>query len=70
MCFCLRKPDEDVDTTLLFSHSVAQGIDNGPDPLNGLLYYNDYERKRMTRCVEVLLTAPHLALGTSGIVKP
>ncbi|GFW66235.1 evolutionarily conserved signaling intermediate in Toll pathway, mitochondrial [Trichonephila clavipes] len=26
MCFCLRKPDEDVDTTLLFSHSVAQGI--------------------------------------------
>ncbi|GFS96959.1 transposon Ty3-I Gag-Pol polyprotein [Trichonephila clavipes] len=26
MCFCLRKPDEDVDKTLLFSHSVAQGI--------------------------------------------
>ncbi|GFT59253.1 integrase_H2C2 domain-containing protein [Trichonephila clavipes] len=26
MCFCLRKPDEDVDTTLLFSHSVAQGV--------------------------------------------
>ncbi|GFW78530.1 uncharacterized protein TNCV_5110711 [Trichonephila clavipes] len=25
MCFYLRKPDEDVDTTLLFSHSVAQG---------------------------------------------
>ncbi|GFV17145.1 hypothetical protein TNCV_3633081 [Trichonephila clavipes] len=25
MCFCHSKPDEDVDTTLLFSHSVAQG---------------------------------------------
>ncbi|GFV87282.1 hypothetical protein TNCV_5115001 [Trichonephila clavipes] len=26
MCFCLRKPDEDVDTTLLFPNSVAQGV--------------------------------------------
>ncbi|GFW94088.1 uncharacterized protein TNCV_1713371 [Trichonephila clavipes] len=26
MCFCLRKPDEDVDTTLLFPNSVTQGV--------------------------------------------
>ncbi|GFU89741.1 hypothetical protein TNCV_2125081 [Trichonephila clavipes] len=26
MCFCLRKPDEDVDTTLLFPNSVARGV--------------------------------------------
>ncbi|GFX56543.1 transcriptional regulator ATRX [Trichonephila clavipes] len=30
MCFCLRKPDEDVDTTLLFSHSVARGSQSTP----------------------------------------
>ncbi|GFW35767.1 integrase catalytic domain-containing protein [Trichonephila clavipes] len=26
MCFCLRKPDEDVDITLLFPNSVTQGV--------------------------------------------
>ncbi|GFU58969.1 hypothetical protein TNCV_1490861 [Trichonephila clavipes] len=26
MCFCLRKPDEDVDTTFLFANSVTQGF--------------------------------------------
>ncbi|GFU86973.1 ATP-dependent DNA helicase [Trichonephila clavipes] len=29
MCFCLRKPDEDVDTTLLFPNSVTQGVCRG-----------------------------------------
>ncbi|GFX01632.1 HTH_Tnp_Tc3_1 domain-containing protein [Trichonephila clavipes] len=36
MCFCLRKPDEDVDTTLLFPNSVTQGTKPyaSPGPVN------------------------------------
>ncbi|GFY36154.1 uncharacterized protein TNCV_4845261 [Trichonephila clavipes] len=37
---------------------------------NSHLHFNDYEERRVTRCIEVLTTTPHLALDTSAFVKP
>ncbi|GFW19704.1 hypothetical protein TNCV_1605941 [Trichonephila clavipes] len=49
---------------------VESIIYNGADMLNGLLHSNDYEERRMTRCIAVLPNTPHSALDTSAVVKP
>ncbi|GFY15909.1 hypothetical protein TNCV_1285541 [Trichonephila clavipes] len=49
--------------TVLLSFSVQ--IDNGAATLNGLLHPNDYDERRLPRCIEVLLITPHSALDTS-----
>ncbi|GFV92096.1 hypothetical protein TNCV_1895321 [Trichonephila clavipes] len=38
--------------------------------LNGLLHTNDCQRRRSTRCTEVLPTTPHSAFDTSAVAKP
>ncbi|GFW30121.1 hypothetical protein TNCV_1054321 [Trichonephila clavipes] len=35
-----------------------------------LLDSKDYKRRRVTRCIEMLLTTPHSALGTNTVAKP
>ncbi|GFX20072.1 uncharacterized protein TNCV_1436321 [Trichonephila clavipes] len=52
--------------TVLFS--LVQ-IDKGAAMLNGLLHPNDYEERRVTHCIEALLTTPHSALDTSTVAK-
>ncbi|GFW42208.1 hypothetical protein TNCV_1206641 [Trichonephila clavipes] len=42
-------------------------IDNRAAILNGLLHSNNYEGRRVTRCIEDLPTTPHSALGTSTV---
>ncbi|GFX14106.1 hypothetical protein TNCV_1766021 [Trichonephila clavipes] len=49
--------------------SSLMQIDNGGTMLNSLLHSKDYERRRVTRCIEVLLTTPHSALGTGAAVQ-
>ncbi|GFS90985.1 transposable element Tcb2 transposase [Trichonephila clavipes] len=39
-------------------------IDNGANTLNGQLYSNDYEGRRVTRCIQVLPTTPGTAMDT------
>ncbi|GFW42354.1 hypothetical protein TNCV_239511 [Trichonephila clavipes] len=51
------------------SFSSLMQIYNKTVMLNGLRHFSGYER-RMTRCIEVLPTAPHSAMGTSAVVKP
>ncbi|GFX26967.1 hypothetical protein TNCV_1841391 [Trichonephila clavipes] len=42
-------------------------IDNGAALLNGLLHSNNYEVRRVTRCIEGLPTKPHAMMDTSVV---
>ncbi|GFV86124.1 hypothetical protein TNCV_671211 [Trichonephila clavipes] len=56
---------------LLFAEGVKhmemqRSIDNAIAMLNGLLHSNDFEERRVTRCIEVLPTPPDLTLDASA----
>ncbi|GFV88065.1 hypothetical protein TNCV_3242151 [Trichonephila clavipes] len=52
---------------VLFSSLVQS--DNGTTMLNGLLHSNDYEERRVIRCIDVLQTTPYSAFDTSAVAK-
>ncbi|GFX53801.1 hypothetical protein TNCV_1597471 [Trichonephila clavipes] len=54
--------------TVLLSSLVQ--IDNGAAMLYGLLQPYEYEKRRLTLCIEVFSTTLHSALDTRTVVKP
>ncbi|GFV33373.1 hypothetical protein TNCV_4732961 [Trichonephila clavipes] len=55
-----------------FSLNRHYNTDNGAGAamLTVLLYPNDYEGRRVLRCIQVWLTTPHSAQDTSVVFKP
>ncbi|GFW14078.1 DUF4817 domain-containing protein [Trichonephila clavipes] len=66
----LYSPQTKRESLPSFPPSSSSAIENGADMQKGLLHSNDYDVRRVIRCIQMLPTSLHSALDNSSVTKP